>query len=123
MLYATLAVVPTTWAVTEMGTYLPIQGTLYAFVNRYVDPAASFAIGWMGWYAGAVFVAVEYTAVAILFNFWTDVNPGVWIAGCIALTTLSNSLGVAVFGEVEFIMASFKVIVSGIALSCPLLTN
>ncbi|UPL02956.1 hypothetical protein LCI18_013890 [Fusarium solani-melongenae] len=110
--YGILAVVPTTWAVTEMGTYLPIQGTFYAFVNRYVDPAASFAIGWMGWYAGAIFVATEYTAIAILFNFWTDVNPGVWIVLCIALSTLSNSLGV-IITIIGLLIMTFIVMLGG----------
>lgn len=56
------------------------------------------------------------TAAALVITYWPrtsaeNVNPGVWIAIFMVTIILINYFGVRIFGEMEFWLSSFKVIV------------
>lgn len=48
----------------------------------------------------------EITAICVLFQFWTDLNPAVFIVIFIALTALVGFLRISWLGEVEFAFVS-----------------
>ncbi|KAH7152740.1 amino acid permease-domain-containing protein [Dactylonectria macrodidyma] len=102
---------PTSLNVAEMVAWLPIRGSIYELAARFVDPALGFAMGWTYFYAGAMLVCTEYSAVATVIQFWnTDMNPAVWIAVCIVICYFLNMVAVKWYGEAEFVMGSTKIL-------------
>ncbi|KAI8251312.1 Proline-specific permease [Colletotrichum sp. SAR11_239] len=91
---------PTTLNVAEMVAWLPIRGSIYELAARFVDPALGFAMGWTYFFAGAMLVCTEYSAVATVMGYWNvDVNPAVWIALVLAVCYFLNMAAVKWFGE------------------------
>lgn len=45
----------------------------------------------------------------MLFEFWTDINPALWICLTITLTFIVGISLVSVYGEVEFWFALLKI--------------
>lgn len=53
-----------------------------------MDPAFEFAIGWNLVYGNLLSIPSEITAICVLFEFWTDITPAVWIIVFMILTVL-----------------------------------
>ncbi|RSL52726.1 hypothetical protein CEP53_007992 [Fusarium sp. AF-6] len=102
---------PTCVNIGEMLAWLPIRGSIYELAARFVDPALGFAMGWTYFYAGAMLVCTEYSAVATVMQYWnTDINPAVWIAMAMAVCFFLNMVAVRWYGEAEFVMGSTKIL-------------
>ncbi|KAM5356752.1 hypothetical protein ACJ41O_003398 [Fusarium nematophilum] len=102
---------PTTINVAEMVAWLPIRGSIYELAARFVDPALGFAMGWTYFYAGAMLVCTEYSAVATVMQYWnTEINPAVWITMTLVVCYFLNMVAVKWYGEAEFIMGSTKIL-------------
>jgi amino acid transporter len=69
--------------IAEMSALAPVSGAFVRHAQLFVDPALSFTIGWSTFYGSAVSVPAEWTAVAVIVSYWSDLNPGIWIAICI----------------------------------------
>ncbi|KAF6814823.1 proline transporter [Colletotrichum sojae] len=94
-----------------MVAWLPIRGSIYELAARFVDPALGFAMGWTYFFAGAMLVCTEYSAVATVMGYWNvDVNPAVWIAMAIFVCYFLNMVAVKWYGETGFIMGSTKIL-------------
>jgi amino acid transporter len=96
-------------AVAEMGALVPLSGSVVRFGEFFVDPALAFANGWNMIYSYIVSIPSEIVAAAVLVEFWTDVNPGIWITVFGALVIVSSMLFVRVFGELEFGFCLLKI--------------
>lgn len=57
-----------------------------------------------------VSLPAELVAAAILVDFWASINNAVWITVFGLLLILSNSILVRIYGELEFIFASLKIL-------------
>ncbi|KAF5560017.1 general amino acid permease [Fusarium napiforme] len=102
---------PTMLNVAEMVAWLPIRGSIYELASRFVDAALGFAMGWIYFYAGAMLVCTEYSAVATVMQYWnTDINPAVWIAIALSFCYFMNMVAVRWYGEAEFIMGSTRIL-------------
>ncbi|UPK89206.1 hypothetical protein LCI18_000141 [Fusarium solani-melongenae] len=102
---------PTCVNIAEMLAWLPIRGSIYELAARFVDPALGFAMGWTYFYAGAMLVCTEYSAVATVMQYWnTDINPAVWIAMAMVVCFFLNMVAVRWYGEAEFVMGSTKIL-------------
>jgi len=104
---------PCCLCVGEMMAYLPIRGSIFELASRFVDPALGFSLGWTYFFAGAMLVCVEYSAVATVMQYWISadqVNPAAWIALSLAICYFLNVVAVKWYGESEFIMAGTKVL-------------
>ncbi|KAF5592658.1 amino acid transporter [Fusarium subglutinans] len=82
------------WAVTqsigEMAVMYPLPSSFVRWTNKFVHPAAGFALGWCYW-----------------FNYWITVSNE--LQGVVTfLVILTNVWGVRVFGEVEVVMSRIK---------------
>ncbi|GAB7364911.1 hypothetical protein MBLNU230_g5702t1 [Neophaeotheca triangularis] len=113
MVWGLLFVWPCNLCVAEMMAYLPVRGTLFELASRYVDPALGFALGWTYFFAGAMLVCVEYSAVATVMQYWIpaeQVNPAVWVAMALIVCFVLNVVAVQWYGESEFVMASTKIL-------------
>lgn len=67
----------------ETSALAPVSGAYIRHAELFVDPALSFAIGWSTFYGSAVSVPAEWTAVAVLCSYWSDLSPAIWITICI----------------------------------------
>lgn len=95
----------------EMIAFLPIPGGHIKLAERFFDPALSFTMGWNYWYNWTIVLPAELSAAAVLVGFWRpDISPAVWITVTLVVTITINMFGAAVYGEMEFIFASIKVI-------------
>ncbi|KAI1822339.1 amino acid permease [Xylaria intraflava] len=101
-------------ALGELSTWLPMSAGFTGYATRYCDPSLGFALGWTYWFKYIINPPNQITAAALVIQFWLPrerVNPGVWIAIFTVLIVCINYFGVSFFGEFEFWLSSFKVIV------------
>ncbi|ODA83876.1 hypothetical protein RJ55_02392 [Drechmeria coniospora] len=110
--YATISLVvcAVQFALGEVAALLPVTGAFVRHAEFFVDPAWGFAIGWNLVYGNLLSIPSEITAICVLFQFWTDINPTVFIVIFILLTALLGFALVRVFGEVEFYFALLKIL-------------
>ncbi|KOS19358.1 putative proline-specific permease put4 [Escovopsis weberi] len=109
--YATISIVVAAvqFALGETSALLPVTGSFVRHAEFLVDPAWGFAIGWNLVYGNLLSIPSEITAICVLFELWTDVNPSVWIVVFIVLTVAIGVAFVGVFGEVEYVFAILKI--------------
>lgn len=104
------------WSImTQIGimtclTPLAGETTLYALTRRYVSRSLAFTAGYNLYYAQAMIVPAEITACALIIKYWTDANPAIFISIFWVLTTVINIFPVKIFGEVEFWVATIKIL-------------
>ncbi|KAJ4361873.1 hypothetical protein N0V83_010814 [Neocucurbitaria cava] len=110
--YATvgLIVCVVQFALGEVAALLPVTGSFVRHAEFLVDPAFGFAIGLNIVYGNLLSVPAEISAICVLFEYWTDVNPAVWISIFILLTFLVGISFVGIYGEIEFFFASLKIL-------------
>lgn len=93
----------------EMSTLFPTPGAFVEMSGRFVDPALAFALGWNYWYLWITNLAGEYNSFSIVMGLWTDRVPSYgWILLAWAFFQCTSLLGVVVYGEMEFWLASWK---------------
>ncbi|KAM0559816.1 hypothetical protein ACHAPJ_003764 [Fusarium lateritium] len=102
-------------ALGEVVAWLPLNAGFAGYASRYCHPALGFALGWTYWFNYALAAPNQLTAGALAIQYWVPreaVNPGVFIAIFIVAIFCINYLGgIRFFGEFEFWLSSFKVIV------------
>lgn len=94
IIYPTVFVFPCYLCVAEMSAHLPIRGSIYEFASRFVDPAFGFMLGWTYFYAASMLFCAELSAVATVMQYWSDINPAVWIAMALGVCLLLNVFAV-----------------------------
>ncbi|RKO89982.1 amino acid permease/ SLC12A domain-containing protein [Blyttiomyces helicus] len=100
-------------ALGEMATYMPISGSFNAYASRFVSPSLGFTAGWTYWFQWALTLPAELTAAALIISFWIseDKVPNyAWWIILIAILFALNMVGVAIYGEIEYVMSFIKVI-------------
>ncbi|KAI1818745.1 amino acid permease [Poronia punctata] len=98
----------------EISAWLPMSAGFTGYASRFCDPSLGFALGWVYWFKYIILPPNQLTALALVIQFWLPperVNPGVWIAIFLVLILCINYFGVRFFGEFEFWLSSFKVVV------------
>lgn len=98
----------------EISAWLPMSAGFTGYASRFCDPSLGFALGWTYWFKYIILPPNQLTAAALVIQFWLPrerVNPGVWIAIFLVLIIVINYFGVSFFGEFEFWLSSFKVVV------------
>jgi len=110
--YATvgLVVCAVQFALGEVAALLPVTGSFVRHAEFLVDPAFGFAIGLNIIYGNLLSVPAEISAICVLFQFWTDLNPSVWICIFIFITFAVGISFVGIYGEVEFFFACLKIL-------------
>ncbi|KAH7100732.1 amino acid permease/ SLC12A domain-containing protein [Auriculariales sp. MPI-PUGE-AT-0066] len=107
----------------EMATQYPVAGSFTIYATRFVDDAYGFALSWNYWFNDAVSVASDLTAAQLLVNYWTDWHP--WVVPLILFFVLLafNGIHVAAYGELEYWLASLKIVTIVIFLLISILVN
>ncbi|KAH8695305.1 amino acid permease [Talaromyces proteolyticus] len=97
-------------ALGELATLYPTPGAFTELAGRFIDPSLSFALGWNYWYLWVTNIASEYNTFSIVLNFWTDKVPSYgWILIAWAFFQVLGLLGVVIYGELEFWLATWKI--------------
>ncbi|KAL1945996.1 hypothetical protein VTO73DRAFT_1998 [Trametes versicolor] len=95
----------------EMAAFLPIPGGHLTFAERFVDPAWSFAVGWLYCYNWIIILPAEISAAAVVINYWNkSVNDAAWITMCLGVVFIINAFGAGAYGEAEFIFCTVKIV-------------
>ncbi|KAK2624705.1 hypothetical protein QTJ16_005898 [Diplocarpon rosae] len=122
-LFALLILWPLFMAAAEMCSWLPVRGSIFQFSERYVDPALGFAGGYVYWYGALMLVVSDFTGCVSVIAFWDDeTNPGYYILLTLGLSLFLNLIAVKYYGEVEFVTASFKVMLMLSLIAATLIT-
>ena len=110
--YATvgLVVCAVQFALGEVAALLPVTGSFVRHAEFLVDPALGVALGYNLVYGNMLSIPSEITAICVLFEFWTDMNPAIFIVIFILLTLAVGLSRVSVFGEVEYVFAWLKIL-------------
>ena len=110
-LFVTTICFSVTQSLGEMATYIPISGSFAQFVTRWVSKSCGAANGWLYGWSWAITFALELSIVGQVIQFWTYAVPlAAWISIFFVLLTISNLFPVKFYGEIEFWMASIKVL-------------
>lgn len=109
--YATvgLIVCAVQFALGEVVALLPVTSSFVRHAEFLIDPAWGFAVGYNLVYGNILSVPAEITAICVLFQYWTDVTPAVWIVVFIVLTFAIGVSFIGIYGEVEFWFALLKI--------------
>lgn len=90
---------------------VPLSGAIIRHAEYFVDPALSFAQGWNSVYNYLISLPAELTAAAVIVSFWDDwTTAAAWIVLFGGLLVIANLLFVRVYGEMEFIFATLKIL-------------
>ncbi|KAG5950919.1 hypothetical protein E4U53_004181 [Claviceps sorghi] len=99
----------------EMAAWLPLSAGFTGYATRYCHPSLGFALGWSYWMKYIIVTPNQLTAASLVISFWVPrekVNPGVFVAiFLVAIVCINYFGGIKFFGEFEFWLSSFKVIV------------
>lgn len=90
----------------------PCDSRLIA-LQRFLDPAWGFAMGWNYAMQWLIVLPLEIVAACITINFWdTDhhINRAIFVAAFLVLITVINMFGVKGYGEAEFVFSLIKVV-------------
>lgn len=110
-LFMTTLAFSVTQSLGEMATLIPITGSFAQFVTRWCSPALGAANGWNYWFSWAITFALELSVVGQIIEKWTFKVPlAAWIAIFFVILTASNLIPVKFYGEIEFWIASMKVL-------------
>jgi yeast amino acid transporter len=74
----------------ELSALAPVSGAYVRHAEYFVDPALSFAIGWVAVYGPCVSVPSEWVAVSTIVRYWTDLHSGIIIAICLGKSSFSS---------------------------------
>lgn len=98
------------FALGEVAALMPVTGSFVRHSEILVDPALSFAIGWNVVYGCFLSVPSEISASVVLIQYWTDINPAVWVSILIVVSAVVAFSLIRVYGEVEFVFAILKIL-------------
>lgn len=96
----------------EMATLIPVSGSFTQFVTRWCSPALGAANGYNYCFSWCITFALELSVVGQIINsYWSNPVPlAAWISIFFVILTAANLFPVKYYGEVEFWVASLKVI-------------
>lgn len=97
----------------EMVTFLPLPGrsTPFALCARFTgNKSLAFAAGLNLVYAQALLSPAEISAASFIIDYWTDINPAIFISVFWVLIVVLNMCAVKYFGETEFWIAFIKIL-------------
>ncbi|KAF3766758.1 hypothetical protein M406DRAFT_60918 [Cryphonectria parasitica EP155] len=103
------------WSVSqsigEMAIMYPLPSAFVQWTNKFVDPAAGFALGWCYWFSWWITIANELAGLVTVLGFWegsSKIPTGGWIAIFLVVIVLVNICAVNYFAETEVVFAAIK---------------
>ncbi|KAK7432955.1 hypothetical protein QQZ08_000426 [Neonectria magnoliae] len=97
--------------VGEVTAMFPVHGGFIEHANRFVDPALSFALAWLYYLMWSLYLASDWNATVLILNYWVSSSTmpsWAWFLVFWVVYNLITTLGVRVYGELEYIFGMFK---------------
>ena len=113
-------------SVGEVTTMFPIPGGFIEHAGRFVDPALSFAMSWLYYLMWSAFSGSEWNGAVMILQFWVPEETMPlwgWTVVFLVLFSVMTTVGVGVYGEMEFWLGWFKLISLGVCFFLSLLVN
>lgn len=113
-------------ALGELATALPVTGSYFSYISRFIEPSFGFAIAWNAFLGNILTMPLELIAAAITLQYWNvqaKYRDG-FVALFYVVILLINFFGVRGYGEAEYVFSLIKVlailgfIILGIILVC-----
>ncbi|KAF4628030.1 hypothetical protein G7Y89_g10120 [Cudoniella acicularis] len=98
-------------SVGEVTTMFPVHGGFIEHTNRFVDPALSFALSWLYYIMWSIYLPSDWNAATLILQYWIpdDKFPSwAWYLIFWAIFSVITTLGVGVYGEIEYFFGMFK---------------
>ncbi|CAI5759232.1 unnamed protein product [Candida verbasci] len=106
-----ISVLCTIQAMAELAVTFPISGSFNVYASRFIDPSIGFAVAWNYFLQYLVLLPLELVAASMTIQYWnTSINPDVWVLIFYIVVVSINGFGVRLYGEVEFVLSSLKVL-------------
>ncbi|WP_230993848.1 amino acid permease, partial [Streptomyces endocoffeicus] len=104
-----LIAVTVAFALGEMVSALPVQGSFGTITARYLGSAAGFVVRWIYWLALIVGIGGEVVAAGIYLRFWWPQIP-LWVVATMFIVAVTgvNAIGVRNFGTTESVLSMIK---------------
>ncbi|KUI71115.1 hypothetical protein VM1G_07281 [Cytospora mali] len=99
-------------SIGEVTTMFPIAGGFIEHATRFVDPAFSFSMAWMYYFMWSVFLPSELNGAIIIIQYWVPEEKFPlwgWILVFWVFFSCLTTLGVHIYGELEFYLGWFKI--------------
>ncbi|CUS22010.1 LAQU0S04e06106g1_1 [Lachancea quebecensis] len=102
-----------TVSTAEMVCYLPLDSPFLCLASRCVDDSLAIMAGWNFWFLECVQIPFEIVAVNTILHYWRDdYSAAIPLVVQVALYFAISVLAVRYYGEMEFWLASFKIILA-----------
>lgn len=97
------------FALAEMATVHPLAGSFGIYAERYLNPWAGFVLRLTYWFAEALAIGAEVTAVGLYCAYWFPRAPAwVFMLASALLALAVNAANVSIFGWLESWFALIK---------------
>jgi len=101
----------------EISCLAPFTGAIVRQSEHFIDESYGFALGWIQVYSNVI--PVELAATAVVMQYWSDLNPAVWLTVFMVIIVAFNSYSIGFYGEVEFVFGVLKLLlITGLILFC-----
>jgi GABA permease len=95
----------------EMAAARPVVGSFMEYAREGLGDWAAYTVGWLYWYFWVGVIAFEAVVGGAILNGWfPTVPPWVFSVVLLLVFTATNLVSLRSFGEVEFWLASVKVV-------------
>lgn len=102
-----------TVSTAEMVCFYPISSPFLRLSNLCVDNSLSFMASWNFWFLECVQIPFELVSVNTMIHYWTqDYSPAIPLVIQIVLYLSISIFTVKIYGELEFWLSSFKIILA-----------
>lgn len=113
-------------SIGEVTTMFPIAGGFIEHAGRFVDPAFSFSMAWMYYFMWSVFLGSEWNGAMLILGYWVDdskMPSWGWAIVFWVFFSILTTLGVVVYGELEYYLGWFKILSLALCFFLSILVN
>lgn len=102
-----------TVSTAEMVSFLPISSPFLRLAKKCVDESLAVMASWNFWFLECVQIPYEIVSVNTIIHYWRDdFSPAIPLVIQVILYLLISVCAVKYYGELEFWLASFKIILA-----------
>ncbi|AAS54529.1 AGR040Cp [Eremothecium gossypii ATCC 10895] len=112
-------------AAGELGIcYSGMTGNYTAYSSLLVDPAMGFSVSWVYCIQWMTVFPLQLVTAAMIIQYWTDINPDIFVAIIYAVIVFINLFGAKGYAEAEFFFNLCKVlmiigfVILGVVINC-----
>lgn len=107
-----------TVSTAEMVSFYPVSSPFLRLAKKCVDESLAVTASWNFWFLECVQIPYEITSINTLIHYWRDdYSPVIPLVVQVVLYVFISVCAVRLYGEIEFWLASFKIILA-ICLFC-----